>query len=216
MEKGKAFSREDVQPPGRDGLAGFSPPGRLPRRGTKVAEGLLRRMEGTTMNAAARKKGLWILLAGLAAVFWAPPASGQYRSEYGDIRQTVARISSVTGDASFARGDDPENWQPADRNVPMTLGDRVYTGGRSRLELQVHGGSFIRIGGRTDLAALNLTDDTKQFSLKSGIASFQVRRLGYDEIYEVDTPNAAVTFERPGEYRVDVDFDGNTRVIVRR
>jgi len=168
------------------------------------------------MNAAARKKGLWILLAGLAAVFWAPPASGQYRSEYGDIRQTAARLSSVTGDASFARGDDPENWQPADRNVPMTLGDRVYTGGRSRLELQVHGGSFIRIGGRTDLAALNLTDDTKQFSLKSGIASFQVRRLGYDEIYEVDTPNAAVTFERPGEYRVDVDFDGNTRVIVRR
>ena len=56
----------------------------------------------------------------------------------------------------------------------------------------------------------------KQFSLSLGTASFQVRRLADDEVFEVDTPNAAVTFERPGDYRVDVDNDGNTRVQVRR
>src|SRR4029077_20711227 len=102
----------------------------------------------------------------------------------------------VNGDVSFARGDDPDNWQPADPNVPMTLGDRVWTA-ECRLELEVHGGDIVRLARQTDLAALNLTEDTKQFSLSSGVASFNVRRFFENEVFEVDTPNAAVTFESP-------------------
>ena len=147
----------------------------------------------------------------------APPPDEPAPGPDPDIQQTVARISLVTGnDVSFSRGDDPENWQPADLNVPMTLGDRVWTGDDGRIELQVHGGSVVRLAGRTDLQALNLTGSMKQFSLSLGTASFQVRRLADDEVFEVDTPNTAVTFERPGDYRVDVDNDGNTRVQVRR
>ncbi len=142
-------------------------------------------------------------------------ATAQVRDEYGEISQTVARISFLSGEVSFSRGDDPDDWQPADRNVPMTLGDRIYTGSRSRIELQVHGGDFVRLGARTDFAALNLTEDTKQFSLKSGVASIRIRRLSDSEIFEIDTPNAAVTFERPGDYRVDVDENGFTRVAAR-
>ena len=159
---------------------------------------------------------LWPLWAVLSVLLFAPFAVGQGRDEYGETRQTVARISYISGEVSFSRGDDPDHWQPADRNVPMTLGDRIYTGSRSRLELQIHGGDSIRLGARSDLAALNLTDDTKQFAVKAGIASFQIRRLYEDELFEVDTPNAAVTFETPGEYRVDVDDNGDTRVTVRR
>jgi len=159
---------------------------------------------------------LWTLLATAAAFLLPAFASGQYRDEYGgEIRQTVARISYIEGSASFARGDDPDNWQAADRNVPMTIGDRVYVGNRGRLELQIHGGNVVRLGAQTDLTALNLTDDTKQFSVQGGVASFQVRRLSQDEIFEIDTPNAAITLDRPGEFRVDVDRDGNTRVAVR-
>ncbi len=146
-----------------------------------------------------------------------PPQYDPAPSADPDIQQTVARISLIAGnDVSFSRGDDPENWQPADLNVPMTLGDRVWTGDGGRIELQVHGGSVVRLAGRTDLQALNLTGSMKQFSLSLGTASFQVRRLADDEVFEVDTPNAAVTFERPGDYRVDVDNDGNSRVQVRR
>ena len=132
-----------------------------------------------------------------------------------DIRQTVARLAYVSGDVSFARGDDPDDWQPADPNVPMTLGDRAWTAD-GRLELQVHGGNIIRLASGTDLTALNLTEDTKQFSLSAGVGSFRIRRLGDDEVFEVDTPNAAITFERTGEYRIDVRSDGDTRVQVRR
>jgi hypothetical protein len=133
-----------------------------------------------------------------------------------EIQQTVARISLLAGGVSFSRGDDPEDWQPPDLNVPMTLGDRVWTGDDGRVELQVHGGSVVRLASRTDLEALNLTGSMKQFSLSLGTASFQVRRLNDDEVFEVDTPNAAVTFERPGDYRVDVDNDGSSRIQVRR
>jgi hypothetical protein len=159
---------------------------------------------------------LFSMAAAAVIVVSAAPAQAQTqaRDEYGEIRQTVARISWIDGSASFARGDDPDNWQPADRNIPMTLGDRVYTGSRSRLELEVHGGDVVRIGAETDLAALNLTDDTRQFSLTSGVGSFDVRNLGEDEVFEVDTPNAAITFDRDGRYRIDVDPDGNTTVAV--
>ncbi len=133
-----------------------------------------------------------------------------------DIQQTVARVSLVAGSVSFARGDDPDDWQTADLNVPMTLGDRVWTGDDGRIELQVHGGNLVRLASRTDLQALNLTNDVEQFSLALGTASFSVRRLGDDEVFEVDTPNAAITLERPGDYRVDVNDSGDSRVRVRR
>ena len=165
----------------------------------------------------SRTRFLAPLWAALSVSMLAPAAFGQTRDEYGEVvQQTVARISYLMGQVSFSRGDDPDNWQPADRNVPMTLGDRVYTGSRSRLELQVHGGAYIRLAARSELSALNLTEETKQFSVQVGIASFQIRRLDEQETFEVDTPNAAVTFERPGDYRVEVDETGNTRISVRR
>src|SRR5205807_2432126 len=90
---------------------------------------------------------------GIAAVFLgfllSGPLFGQYRDDRGDgdIRQTVARISYLNGGVSCARGDDPENWQNADLNVPLTLGDRIYTGRGGRAELQVHGGAYVRLDG---------------------------------------------------------------------
>jgi hypothetical protein len=156
------------------------------------------------------------LLSALAALLTSSGrvlAQPAYADE--DTRQTVARVAYVDGPVAFSRGDDPEDWQTAVRNAPMTIGDRIYTA-EGRAELQVHGADFIRLSRNTDLAALNLTEEIKQFSLTSGTASFSVRHLRPGETFEVDTPNAAVTFERSGYYRVDVDQEGSTRVLVRR
>ena len=176
------------------------------------------------MSKPTKAKAVLAALLMSAALAVSDVARAQY-AQYSDddsygysdpeIRQTVARLAYISGDVSFARGDDPDDWQPADPNIPMTLGDRTWTAG-GRLELQVHGGNLIRLAQSTDLAALNLTEDTKQFSLSAGVASFRIRRLGDDEVFEVDTPNAAITFERTGDYRIDVRPDGDTRVQVRR
>ena len=124
-------------------------------------------------------------------------------------------MAYFSGEVSYSRGDDPDDWQPASLNFPMTLGDRLYTASGARMELQTEGGA-IYLAPETDLAALNLTYEVKQFSLGMGSASFRIRRIDSGESFEVDTPNAAVTFDRAGEYRINVDRDGNTRVIVNR
>jgi hypothetical protein len=144
----------------------------------------------------------------LASPGWAQPPEGD------DIQQTVLRVAYVSGKVSYSRGDDPDSWQPASLNFPMTLGDRLYTAKGSRLELQTEGGAIYLAPG-TDFASLNLTYEVRQFSLGAGSASFRIRRIDSGESFEVDTPNAAVSFDRAGDYRIDVDRNGNTRVMVR-
>ena len=162
------------------------------------------------MNITHTRSPVLVALLGslaLAPSLLAQPPDGD------DITQTVVRVAYLSGQVSYSRGDSPDDWQPASRNFPMTLGDRLYTARGSRLELQTENGA-IYLAPESNLAALNLTYDVKQFSLGMGSASFLVRQIGPEEFFEVDTPNAAVTFDRAGEYRIDVDRDGNTRVLV--
>src|SRR5574341_1631049 len=137
------------------------------------------------------------------------PARGQ------EIHQTVARVSYLSGPVSYSRGDDPDEWEAANVNVPFTLGDRIYAPGESRAELQLPGGNFVRLGHRTYFTALNLAYDDKQFYLGEGAAAVNIRSLGPDEIFEIATPNMAVTIEAPGRYRIEVDENGDSRVAVR-
>ena len=86
-----------------------------------------------------------------AAVALAQGATNTARSRSSRRRRHPDRgpgLRILEGTASYARGDEPDDWQPADVNVPMTLGDRIYTGGRSRVELQVHGGDSIWLGSQ--------------------------------------------------------------------
>ncbi len=130
-----------------------------------------------------------------------------------DVRQSVARIAFLSGTASFNRGDDPDNWEEAVVNYPMTLGDRLYTARDGRAELQAQG-ARIFLGPESELAALDFRDDIRQLSLTIGTASFRINQLSEGEVFEVDTPNVSLTFRSPGTYRIDVDSDGNTSASV--
>ncbi len=151
-----------------------------------------------------------VILSGCFVALAVAPA-GQAQE---DFSQTVARVAFVQGDGSLQRGDDPSSWQPLAVNVPMTIGDRVWTGDAGRLELQAPG-LVAFLAPRTDLTALNLTEDVQQYSVAEGTATIRVVSMDDEDVFEIDTPNAAVTLERPGLYRVYVDADGNTRFAVR-
>jgi hypothetical protein len=151
------------------------------------------------------------LLGLVLTVAVALPAPAQDDGD--DVRQTVARIAFLSGSASFNRGDDPDNWEEAVVNFPMTLGDRIYTGKDGRLELQAQGARIFLAPG-TELAALDFREEVRQLSLTIGTASFRVNQLSEGEVFEVDTPNVSLTFRRPGYYRVDVDRDGNTTASI--
>jgi hypothetical protein len=73
------------------------------------------------------------------------------------IDATVARVSYTSGDISFSRGGRPRRVAGPRRQRPDGDRDRVYTGDRGRLELQITGGNAVRLDARSDLTALNLS-----------------------------------------------------------
>ena len=84
-----------------------------------------------------------------------------------------------------------------------------------RAEIQI-GGAMIRMNAGTGVSVLNLDDQITQLQLSQGTLNVRVRRLEPNQVFEIDTPNLAFTLRQPGEYRIDVDPDGNATTIVVR
>ncbi len=153
---------------------------------------------------------------GFAVIFFAFGLLNPHLLPAQERYPAVARISFVSGPVSYSRGDDPDEWDDAIENVPLTIGDRIYSPEGGRAEVQLSSGNFVRLAPRSYFTTLNLGDDIKQFYLGEGAASFNIKRLQPDEVIEIDTPNVSVTLDEPGTYRIAVDEDGNSRIIVRR
>ncbi|MGA8144519.1 MAG: DUF6600 domain-containing protein [Candidatus Acidiferrales bacterium] len=127
----------------------------------------------------------------------------------------VARVSSIRGDVSTQRGDNGE-WVAATVNTPVAQGDRVSTGDKSRAELQLDFADTLRMSDRVTVKIANLTRSQIQLQIGEGLTTYTVNR-GAEAATEIDTPNAAI---RPlagdGEYRILVNSDAETQVVIRR
>src|SRR4051812_15331374 len=126
----------------------------------------------------------------------------------------VARINYLQGSVSFRPGS-VDDWTAASLNYPLTTGDHLWADNDGRVEIHV-GSTAIRMNARTAMSVLNLDDRTVQLSLTDGSLHLRVRDLQDDEVLEIDTPNAAVTILRAGEYRIDADGDNNTAAVTVR
>jgi len=126
----------------------------------------------------------------------------------------VARLNYVERDVSFQPGGETD-WGWATVNRPMTTGDSLWTGDRSRAEMHI-GSTAIHVDWRTFLSFLNLDDRTVQIQLNAGTIDVRVRALYDDDVFEVDTPNLAFTILREGHYRITVDPDGGFTTITLR
>src|SRR4030095_16929454 len=153
---------------------------------------------------------------GFAAIALALMLATPNRSAAQERYPAVARISFVSGPVTYSRGDDPDQWDDAIENVPVTIGDRIYSPEGGRVEIQLSSGNFVRLAPRSYFSTLNLSDDVKQFYLGEGVATFNIRRLPSNEVIEIDTPNASVTLDEPGNYRISVDENGDSHVTARR
>ncbi|HEX6505301.1 MAG TPA: DUF6600 domain-containing protein [Terriglobales bacterium] len=123
----------------------------------------------------------------------------------------VARINFVQGSVSFQPGGEGD-WVTAVPNRPLTTGDNLWADRDSRSELHI-GSSALRMNSETSLSFLNLDDRNVQLRLSLGSLIVQVRHLDDDDVFEVDTPNLALSLLRTGEYRIDVNGDGNQTVV---
>ncbi len=135
-------------------------------------------------------------------------------TEFDDPPGRVARLSYAEGTVSFrpAAGDD---WLAASLNRPLTAGDSLWTEENSRAELQL-GTATLRLGPQTNIEFLNLNDTLVQVKLAAGVVIVRLRQLDEGEDFEIDTPVAAVTLLRSGEYRLAVgDNIKELRLTVR-
>ena len=159
------------------------------------------------MQMQALRLRLFAFVAGVAVLAFSGWAGA-------DPPSRVARLGYMNGAVSFSPAGESE-WVQATVNRPLTTGDRLWADGGSRAEIQI-GGAMIRMSGGTGLSVLNLDDRIAQLQLMQGTLNVRVRRLESGQMFEVDTPNLAFTLRQPGEYRIEVDPDGNATTIVVR
>ena len=152
------------------------------------------------MQLQALRLRVLVFFAGVAMLAFSGGASA-------DPPSRVARLGYTSGAVSFSPAGE-NDWDRATINRPLGAGDRLWTDAGARAEIQV-GGAMIRMNAGTSVAVLNLDDQIVQLQLTQGTLNVRVRRLAPKQVFEVDTPNLAFTLRQPGEYRINVDPDGN-------
>ncbi len=127
----------------------------------------------------------------------------------------VANLNYINNNVSMQPAGSDE-WSPAVVNRPFTTGDYLWADADSSAELHLNNG-IIRLAPQSSLGFLNLDDRFAQLRFSQGELVLIVWRLGDNESFEVDTPNAAITILREGEYRFNADPDSATTwTMVRR
>jgi hypothetical protein len=128
--------------------------------------------------------------------------------------KTPPRLSFVQGEVSFWRPG-ADDWAVARINTALEAGDTLYTGAGANLEVQVGPMVFLRAAEHTEVGLENLEPDFVQMKMTAGHVALDARRLDDGQTLELDTPNAAISIDRSGYYRIDITAD-STAVISRR
>ncbi len=130
-----------------------------------------------------------------------------------DPPSRVARLNYMEGSVSFQPGGE-NDWVTAVLNRPLLTGDNLWADEDSRAEVHI-GSTALRLGAKTGITLLEVSDRAAQIRLAEGSLVVKVRHVDDEDSYEIDTPNVAFVVDQPGEYRIDVDPDGNrTQVTV--
>ncbi|MBI5849385.1 MAG: FecR domain-containing protein [Nitrospirae bacterium] len=124
-----------------------------------------------------------------------------------------ARLSLVDGDVQIRAADSSE-WFPASMNMPLQEGDSLWVPEGARAEVQLTGGTQVRLDQRSSLDLLNIRSDSSQFYLAEGSAYVNFRGGRSGGLVQVDTPASSVrTYDR-ATFNIDVAGSGETNVSV--
>ena len=150
-----------------------------------------------------------VLLAGVLLLQGLPKLRAQEPDQEPaqDPPGRVARLNYSAGSVSMQPGGEGD-WLQADSNRPLTTGDNLWADKDARAELHI-GSTAVRLDSETSVTFLDLDDHTLQLKLSQGSIVVRVRHLDDGDMMEVDTPNLAFDIQSDGEYRIDVNGDGN-------
>ena len=124
-----------------------------------------------------------------------------------DPPSRVARLNYMEGAVSFQPSGE-NDWVSSELNRPLVTGDNLWADENSRAELHI-GSTALRLGPKTGITLLEVSDRAAQIRLVQGSLIVMVRHVDNQDSYEIDTPNVAFVVMQPGDYRMDVDADGS-------
>jgi hypothetical protein len=130
-----------------------------------------------------------------------------------DPPRRAARVGYASG-AVTVQPAGVEGSTPAEINRPITTGDRFWTEAAGRGELQTDNAAM-RFDGRTSFLVEELDSQATQIQITAGTLSVRLHALAPHEVFEVDTPHLSFNLLRLGQYRVDVNEQGDASITVR-
>ena len=129
----------------------------------------------------------------------------------GDPPSRVARLNFIDGNVSY-QPSGLDSWAAASLNFPLTSGDHIYSDVGAHAEMHI-GPNALRLGSQSNFGFLNLDDRTVQVRFTEGALEIRLRQLADDDVYEVDTPQGAISLLRNGEYRIETDPNRNATMV---
>jgi hypothetical protein len=132
------------------------------------------------------------------------------------ISAKAGGINAVTGGATvISRGE--SDWQQLMITDDLNSGDRVRTDSDGRVEILLNPGSYLRLGGNSEVELLDNSLANLEVRLLRGTAI--VEATGADNLdlnIGVSTPHTRLAIVRQGLYRLNVVPDDATELIVRK
>ena len=144
-----------------------------------------------------RRVRAWL---GMATLAFLTLAAGSAHAQE-DPPGRVGRLAELQGSVSWFDHEEG-TWGEAERNRPLTGGDRLSTGPQARAELRV-GSTVLRLAAGTELEVVRLDDERMVFQLHTGSLAVRVRSREVADELEVLTAEARLRPVRSGHYRLD-------------
>lgn len=151
----------------------------------------------TTAVRLARRGLMLLLVAGAAGLVAA--------QDEADPPGRVGRLADLEGEV--LRFDlDEQRWSAAERNRPLTTGDRIATGRQARAELRI-GSTTLTLDQGSELELQRLDDEQVRLRLHQGSKALRLRSAEMAGQTHIGTDEAWLQPLRGGLYRIDRDDD---------
>ena len=166
------------------------------------------------MRKTSYRSTLWLLSITLL-LCGSALSSGQNREKF-VISAKAGGINAVTGQASV-HGKGESEWQQLMVTDDLNAGDRVRTASDGRVEILLNPGSYLRVGGNSEVELSNNSLANLEVRLLRGTAIVEATGGDGTELnINITTPHAKLAIVRQGLYRLNVVPEDATELIVRK
>src|SRR5688572_17390562 len=132
------------------------------------------------------------------------------------ISAKAGGINAISGEASV-HGRGETDWQRLSITDDLNAGDRVRTSFDGRIEILLNPGSYMRVGGNSEVELMDNTLENLEVRLLRGTAIVEAAGAdGLELNISISTPHTKLAIVRQGLYRVNVIPNDATELIVRK